>query len=122
MKNDDVIAFINEELKRRRNILEKYVGLTYKKFMADYKERELALRHMQVAISCCLDIASRIAKKYRHLFEDLADKLEEAKEIRTHIIFYYLDEDYKDVHEFIQKDLGYFDDYYKTVNEYLEEE
>lgn len=56
------------------------------------------------------------------MFEDLADKLEEAKEIRTHIIFYYLDEDYSDVHKFIQKDLGYFDDYYQTVNEYLEEE
>lgn len=120
MKNDDVICLVNEELKRRRNMLEKYVGLTYKKFLTDYKERELALRHLQVAISCCLDIASRIAKKYHHMFEDLANKLEEAKEIRTHIIFYYLDEDYRDVHKFIQKDLGYFDDYYKVVEEYLE--
>lgn len=119
MKNQKLIELINKEIRRRKSFLQEYVGLDYNAFTADFRKQELALRHIQVAISACLDIARLIPKKDHFMFEDLADKLEKAKEIRKHIIYYYLDDDLTDVHKFIQDDLDYFDRYYEAVNEYL---
>lgn len=129
-----------EEIQRRRSFLEDFVGDLFEEFAADPSYYELALRHIQIAIQACLDIAKHIVaaksferpKKLKEVFlilgkqkiisENLAEKFSEATGMRNILVHSYLDVDLKRVHKVIQEDLGDFDQFVYEIGEYLKKE
>ena len=129
-----------EEIQRRRSFLEDYVGESLEEFTQDVAHYELALRHIQIAIQACLDIAKHIvaAKSFKRPKElketflvlgkmkvlslGLAEKLSEATGVRNILVHSYLEVDLHEIYKHIQNDLSDFDKFTDEIGEYLKKE
>ena len=129
-----------EEIQRRRSFLEDYVGELLEEFTQDVAHYELALRHIQIAIQACLDIAKHIVAaksferpkelketflvlgKMKVISQDLAEKLSEATGVRNILVHSYLEVDLNEIYSHIQNDLPDFDKFVDEIGEYLKKE
>lgn len=128
------------EIRRRRSFLEDYVGEPFEEFTEDVSRYEAALRHIQIAVQACLDIARHIiaVKRFglpeemresfsvlaeqRVLSEGLAERLKYAASVRNILVHSYIDIDPQIIHKIIQEDLPDFEKFVDEIGEYLEKE
>lgn len=125
------------EIQKRRVLLENYVGMDSSTFCLNFDDHELALRHLQVAIEACVDVAKIIIssngfkkpldiKNYfdslaeeKIIGKGLAEKLKSAVGFRNIVVHSYLDIDMEKAYAFIHNDLLDLDLYVEAVYQYL---
>ncbi len=128
------------EIRRRRSFLEDYVGEPFEEFTEDISHYEAALRHIQIAVQACLDVARHIisVKRFGHpkemresfsvlakqgiLSEGLAERLTHAASVRNILVHSYIDIDPHIIHKIIQEDLPDLERFVDEIGEYLKKE
>lgn len=128
------------EIRRRRSFLEDYMGEPFEEFTEDVSHYEAALRHIQIAVQACLDIARHIIAVKRFglpeemresfsvlaeqgiLSEGLAERLKHAASVRNILVHSYIDIDPQIIHKIIQEDLSDLERFVDEIGEYLRKE
>lgn len=128
------------EIRRRRSFLEDCVGEPFEEFTEDISHYEAALRHIQIAVQACIDIARHIIAvrrlglpeemresfsvlaKHGILSEDLAERLTHAASVRNILVHSYIDVDPQIIHKIIQEDLPDLERFVDEIGQYLKKE
>jgi len=128
------------EIRRRRSFLEDYVGEPFGEFAGDVSHYEAALRHIQIAVQACLDIARHIIsvkrfglpKEMRDSFsvlaergilsEDLSKKLTRAASVRNILVHSYIEIDPRIIYKIINEDLIDLERFVDEIGGYLKKE
>ncbi len=126
-----------KEIRKRRELLEEYRLMDRDTFIDDLKTYELALRHLQVAIQTCIDVALHIAAVHNFeapdqsskiftvlsqhdiLDEDLAARLNQAGAVHNIIVHQYMGIDLSKIHQHLQTDLDDLDRFVVSIGQYL---
>lgn len=126
-----------EEIQRRRSLLVDYKEMDFEEFSSNIKHYELAIRHLQVAIEACLDVAKMLISangfdrpldlresfgvlaKKGVIKPDLAKRLTKAVGLRNIVVHSYPETDLNYIYEAIKNDLSDFDAFVESIENYL---